>query len=240
MQICMCNVTKHRVFSIATLAFKIQHANFVCFAATFFSKKNKQTKKPPQNCLPNIFCFNKTGTSTNSLNRNETFHVPAGLRWILRAVIIHRASFEKNGWQLPSVTAAIGRTPSNGTVLDAVVPYKVPLKVVVTIGWSQRQKWRKWLENHPMQLRCWLLGWKNKECGTFFHLYHLERIDGDRHSHVRGFTMAPYKSPPFGSGGRHLLSQKGVDVTRFNRYFVSKWNGNESHLGFHLGSEMGL
>ena len=36
-------------------------------------------------------------------------------------------------------------------------------------------------------------------------VYHLERIDGDRHSHLSWFMMAPYKSPPFGSGDRHLL-----------------------------------
>ena len=40
---------------------------------------------------------------------------------------------------------------------------------------------------------------KKKQKKTSWH--HLERIDGDRHSHVLyWFILAPYKSPAFGSG----------------------------------------
>ena len=60
--------------------------------------------------------------------------------------------------------------------------------------------------------------------GKTREVYHLERIDGATPMYY-WFIMAPYFSPPFGSGLRRLLSQRCiVDVSseKFKSYEVGR------------------
>ena len=55
--------------------------------------------------------------------------------------------------------------------------------------------------SHPLGYILWLL-----HSVSYLHLYHLKKDRWRFTSHVWRKIMAPYKSPPFGSGDRHLLS----------------------------------